>query len=125
MPDRTLIPGTLEAPAADIRDHGYAMVQTRIERVPARYRGTHCGDPDGCPQAATLITLALAEITDEPGGAAGFRFARDEHDQVIAWPVCNDHRSDATHFLFHALTGQLRPDGIRAYDVPGQHLQWL
>ncbi|MEV4043147.1 hypothetical protein [Streptomyces sp. NPDC049744] len=125
MSDRTLAYGSLEAPAADIRDHGYAIVQTRIERVPAHYRSTQCGDPDGCDQPATLITLALAEITDEAGGATGFRFARDEHDQIIVWPVCGTHRGDATHLLFYALTGRLRPDGIRAYDVPGQHLQWL
>ncbi|MFJ7242355.1 hypothetical protein ACIQWB_35250 [Streptomyces olivaceus] len=124
MSDRTLAYGTLEAPAADIRDHGYAIVQTRIERAPAPYRGTQCGDPEGCNQAATLVTLALAEITDEPG-AVGFRFARDEDDQIIVWPVCDTHRSDATHALFYILTGRLRPDGIRAYDVPGQHLQWL
>jgi hypothetical protein len=124
MTDRKLTLGPLAEAVADIRDHGYAIVQTRIERVPARYRGARCTEPDGCSQSATLITLALAEITDEPNGAARFRFARDDDGEVIAVPVCDSHRHDASHDLYYTLTSRTRPDGIRAFDVPGQYMNW-
>jgi hypothetical protein len=124
MTDRNLILGPLTEAAADIRDHGYAIMQTRIERAPARYRGTQCTEPDGCSNPATLVTLALAEITDEPDGAAGFRFARDEDGEVIVVLVCDNHRHQASHDLYYELTARMRPDGIRAFDVPGQHMNW-
>jgi hypothetical protein len=123
MTDRKLTPGPLAEAAADIRDHGYAIVQTRIERVPARYRGAGCTEPDGCPQPATLVTLALAEITTEPDGA-GFRFARDDDGELLVVPVCDNHRSQASHDLYFTLSGRTRPDGIRAFDVPGHHMSW-
>ncbi|WP_328845467.1 hypothetical protein [Streptomyces sp. NBC_00258] len=125
MTDRTLTPGPLDLAADDIRDYGYAIVQTRIERVPANYRQrTICGEPSGCPEPATLVTFALAQITDEGDGQTGFGFARDEDDQIVRFPVCDAHRCEATHRLYYALTSQLRPDGIRAFDLPGQHMQW-
>jgi hypothetical protein len=125
MTNRKLTMGPLEEAATDIRAHGYAIVQTSIERVPARYRGAQCTDPDGCEQPATLVTLALAEIVTQPNGA-GFRFARDDedNDQVFAVPVCHAHRVQASHDLYYTLTGNERPEGIRAFDVPGQHMNW-
>lgn len=124
MTDRKLTLGPLAEAVADIRDHGYAIVQTRIERVPARYRGAECTEPDGCSRPATLVTLALAEITTEADGAAGFRFARDNDGELFVVPVCDGHRSQASHDLYFTLSGRTRPDGIRAFDVPGQHMSW-
>lgn len=124
MTDRNLITGSLAEAAADIRDHGYAILQTRIERVPARYRGAQCTEPDGCDQPATLITLALAEIVTEGATTTGFRFARDDADQILTVPVCDRHRAEASHDLYYELTGKERPAGIRAFDVPGQHMHW-
>lgn len=124
MTHRNLTPGPLAEAAADIRNHGYAIVQTRTERVPARYRGARCTEPDGCSQLATLVTLALAEITDELDGAAGFRFARDDNGEIIAVPVCDSHRRQASHDLYYTLTSRIRPAGIRAFDVLGQHMNW-
>jgi hypothetical protein len=124
MTDRTLTSGSPTALADDIRDHGYAIVQTRIERVPARYRGYPCAAPDGCTQPATLLTLALAEVANEGNNAIGFRFAKDAGGDIIRISACNEHRCDASHVLYYLLTGRTRPDGIRAFDVPGQHLRW-
>lgn len=124
MTERTLTYGPPTAIADDIRDHGYAIVQTRIERVPARYRGARCYEPDGCTQPATLLTLAAAEITDE-GPATGLRFARDAFGDIVCIPVCDEHRCQASHDLYFVLTGRARPDGIRAYDMPGQHMAWI
>lgn len=124
MTERKLTTGPLAEAAADIRDHRYAIVQTRIERVPARYRDAPCTEPDGCTAPATLITLALAEITEEPDGAVGFRFARDDDGELLAVPVCDEHRVQASHDLYYTLTGRQRPNGIRAFDVPGQHMSW-
>ncbi|WP_055491699.1 hypothetical protein [Streptomyces sp. TP-A0356] len=124
MTERILTPGPLTAAIDDIRDHGYAIVQTRIERVPARYRSTQCAGPDGCSRPATLVTLALAAVTDEGPDTTGFGFARDGADEIVRIPVCDEHRCQASHDLYYALTGRMRPDGIRAFDVPGQHMQW-
>lgn len=124
MTERTLTPGTLAALADDIRDHSYAIVQTRIERVPARYRSPKCAEPDGCRQPPTLVTLGLAEVTDEGPDSAGFCFTRDGVGDIIRIPVCDDHRVEASHDLYYALTGKTRPDGIRAFDLPGQHMSW-
>ncbi|MYW66279.1 hypothetical protein GTY65_19800 [Streptomyces sp. SID8379] len=123
MPDRTLTPGPLAALTDDVRDHGYAIVQTRIERAPARLRSTRCGEPDGCTRSATLLTVALAEVTDE-GDAIGFRFERDGRGELVRLPVCDEHRVEASHDLYYALTGRTRPDGIRAFDLPGHHMSW-
>ena len=122
MTERTLTPGPLAALTDDIRDHGYAIVQTRIERVPARHRVPGCTDLAGCGQPATLVTLAVAEVVDEDG-ATGFSFAR-AGGEILRIPVCDDHRSEATHELYYVLTGRMRPDGIRAFDLPGQHMHW-
>jgi hypothetical protein len=124
MTDRNLTLGPLAEAAADIRDHGYAILQTRIERVPAQYRGARCTEPDGCPQPATLVTLGLAQIIEQDDGTTGFNFARDDDGEVLAVPVCDDHRSQASHDLYYELTGRQRPEGIRAFDVPGQHMTW-
>lgn len=124
MTERILTPDAITAATDDIRDHGYAIVQTRIERVPPRYRSNHCAEPDGCAQAATLLTLAAAEITDE-GPATGFSFARDGFGDIVRIPVCDEHRCQASHDLYFVLTGRTRPDGIRAFDMPGQHMTWI
>lgn len=124
MTDRTLTPGPLDLAADDIRDHGYAIVQTRIERVPVHCRATQCTEMDGCSQPATLVTVAVAEITDEGNDTTGFRFARNKAGEIIRLSVCDAHRSHASHDLYTALTGRTRPDGIRAFDLPGQHMDW-
>ena len=124
MTDRTLTPGPLAALTDDIRDHGYAIVQTRIERVPAHLRVDRCTDMNGCPQPATLVTLALAEVTSEGDGAVGFGFARNGADSILRVPTCDERRNEASHDLYFVLTGRTRPDGIRAFDLPGQHMQW-
>lgn len=124
MSDRTLAPGPFAQLADDIRDHGYAILQTRIERIPAGYRSPKCTEPDGCHRTPTLVTLALAEVTDEPGGATGFAFARDVAGQLVRIATCDEHRTQASHDLYYALTGWQRPDGIRAFDLPGQHMRW-
>jgi hypothetical protein len=121
--DRTLTPGGLTDLTDDVRDHGYAIVQTRIERAPARYRASRCTDLDGCSQAVTLLTLAVAEVVDEGDGAAGLGFAR-RGGAILRIPVCDEHRIEASHDLYYVLTGRDRPDGIRAFDLPGQHLDW-
>jgi hypothetical protein len=124
MTDRTLTPAALDALTDDIRDHRYAVIQTRIERVPSRLRAPKCAEPDGCPQAPTLMTLGLAQLTAEEDGATGLGFARDGLGDIIRIPTCDDHRIEASHDLYYLLTGRTRPDGIRAFDLPGQHLQW-
>jgi hypothetical protein len=123
MSDRTLTPGALEAAAEDIRDHGYAIFQTRAERVPFRYRSPKCTEPEGCHRSVTLVTFALAEVVDESDNA-GFVFARDDAGEIVRIPTCDDHRVEASHDLFCVLTGRERPDGIRAFDLPGQHMSW-
>ncbi|WP_461712375.1 hypothetical protein [Streptomyces sp. DSM 41013] len=123
MTDRNLTMGPLAEAVADIRDHGYAILQTRIERVPARYRGARCNEPDGCTQPATLVTLALVDIVTE-ANTTGFRLARDDDDEILAIPICDQHRVEASHDLYYELTGKQRPAGIRAFDLPGQHMHW-
>lgn len=122
MTDRTLTQGPFTALTDDIRDHGYAIVQTRIERVPARYRVARCTDLDGCDQPATLITLAVAEAVEE-GDAVGFSFAR-RGGAILRVPTCEAHRIEASHDLYYVLTERARPEGIRAFDLPGQHIDW-
>lgn len=122
MTARTLTPGPSSAIADDVRDHGYAIIQTRIERAPAQYRAAHCTDLGGCAQPATLLTLAVAEVIED-GQAMGLSFAR-RGGAIVRVPVCDDHRIEASHDLYYVLTEQTRPDGIRAFDLPGQHLGW-
>ena len=122
MTERTLIHGQDGAVLDDIRDHGYAVLQTRIERVPARYRSTQCAEPDGCPRPATLVTFAIDEVVEGEDG--GFHFVRNQAGAIAHIPVCDEHRCEASHDLYFALTERQRPDGIRAFDVPGQHLSW-
>lgn len=124
MTERTLTHGQDCAILDDIRDHGYAILQTRIERVPTRYRAPRCTDVDGCDQPATLLTLAVAEVTDDDDGSTGFSFAR-VGGEILRTPVCDAHRVEASHDLYYVLTERTRPGGIRAFDVPGQHLSWL
>lgn len=124
MNARALTPGPLAAATDDIRDHGYAIVQTRIERVPVHYRAPQCAEPDGCPQPATLVTVALAEVADEGDNTIGLRFARNRDGDIARIPACDSHRCEASHDLYYLLTGRTRPDGIRAFDLPGQYLNW-
>ncbi|MFJ2741873.1 hypothetical protein ACIO3O_19670 [Streptomyces sp. NPDC087440] len=124
MTDRSLTPGTLDILNADVRDHEYAIVQTRIERAPVHLRATQCTEPDGCTRPATLVTVAVAEVVDDGEGGIGFRLARDDADKVMAVSTCDDHRAQASHDLYGELTGRERADGIRAFDAPGQHMQW-
>lgn len=124
MTDRILTPGPLAALTDDIRDHGYAMVQTRIERVPANLRTSECTDMSGCTQPATLVTLALAQVAEEGDGTIGFGFARSDADSILRIPTCDEHRIEASHDLYFVLAGRTRPGGIRVFDVPGQHMSW-
>lgn len=124
MTERTLTQGPLELAAVDIRDHGYAIFQTRIERVPVHYRSPQCAEPDGCPQPATLVTVALAGITNEGNDTTGLRYARSDGGEIAGIQSCDAHRCEASHDLYYALTGRERPDGIRAFDLPGQYLNW-
>ena len=63
MTERTLTPGPHTALADDIRDHGYAIIQTRIERVPTHLRAPRCTDVSGCHQSPA------ATPTHAPSGA--------------------------------------------------------
>ncbi|MEV7054106.1 hypothetical protein AB0N95_01375 [Streptomyces microflavus] len=122
MTDRTLTPGPMSVLVDDVRGHGYAIVQIRTERAPAQYRATRCTDLGGCDQAATLLTLAVDEVIEDET-SAGLSFAR-RGGAIIRIPVCDEHRVEASHELFYVLTGKARPDGIRAFDLPGQYLDW-
>ncbi|WP_020117570.1 hypothetical protein [Streptomyces canus] len=123
MTDRTLIQGPLTALADDVRDHQYAILQTRIERIPGLIRGLTCQEPDGCTEPATLATLAVEKVVEDDG-PLGLCLAKGEDDNPLCIVVCDEHRSEASHDLYRDLTGRMRPDGIRAFDAPGQHLNW-
>ena len=123
MTDRTLTPGPLAALTEDIRDHGYAIVQTRIERVPGLIRGLKCQEPDGCTNPATLATLAVEKAVEDDG-PLGLCLTKAEDSNPLCIVTCDEHRSEASHDLYRDLTGRTRPDGIRAFDVPGQHMNW-
>lgn len=123
MTDRTL---TLGAPATlddDIRDHGYAIFQTRVERIPQLIKGLPCQEPEGCTEPATLATLAVDAATEDDNGL-GLHFAKDPTGNPLCIVVCDKHRHQASHDLYYALTERLRPEGIRAFDAPGRHLNW-
>lgn len=57
---RTLTPDVPSVLTNDIRDHGYAVMQTRIERVPAHHRSTQCAELDGrlrCTRARPATSI--------------------------------------------------------------------
>ncbi|TXS16041.1 hypothetical protein EAO71_35250 [Streptomyces sp. ms191] len=123
MTARTLTHGASSDIDDDIRDHGYAILQTRVERIPGLIRGFPCQEPDGCDQPATLATLAV-EGTANEDGACGLYLAKAPNGNPLCIPVCDEHRSEASHDLYFALTERQRPNGIRAFDAPGQHMVW-
>ncbi|MET9876550.1 hypothetical protein ABZZ36_18275 [Actinacidiphila glaucinigra] len=124
MTARTLSPGPLTALAEDVRDHGYAILQTRVERVPRLAPGQPCMEPDGCDEPGVLLTVAVKEV-EEAASEVGVRLAKDDADNPIGIVTCAEHRAGATHDLFFMLTGRERPDGIRVFDaLPGHHLDW-
>ncbi|MFC4500671.1 MULTISPECIES: hypothetical protein [Streptomyces] len=123
MTKRTLTHGQPDAMADDIRDHQYAILQTRVERVRRLRRGILCQDPDGCTKPATLATFAVEEVVID-GDDTGFVLAKTEDGIPKGVVSCDAHRCAATHELYYALTERLRPDGINAHDVLGQHLNW-
>ncbi len=128
MAKRTRTPAPSTALSDDIRDHGYAILQTRIERVPGHHRNDQCTELDGerrCTRPATLVTFAIDELTSEGENTTGVHYARNRDDAIVRIPSCDEHRCEASHDLFFVLTGRERPDGIRAFDFPGQHLNWL
>ncbi|MER6431566.1 hypothetical protein ABT272_28125 [Streptomyces sp900105245] len=124
MTDRTLTPGTSATLDDDIRDHGYAIFQTRVERIPRLITGLPCQEPEGCTEPATLATLAVDEATEDANNL-GLHFVKDPDGNPLCIVVCDKHRHQASHDLFYRLTERLRPDGIRAFDAPGRHLTWL
>lgn len=123
MTDRTHIPAAPTAIADDIRDHGYAILQTRVERIPKLIKGLPCQEPDGCTRAATLATLAVEETANDDG-PLGLYLAKGPDGDPLCIVVCDEHRCEASHDLYYLLTERQRPDGIRAFDAPGQHLNW-
>ena len=123
MTDRTLTHGAPTAITDDIRDHGYAILQTRVERIPKLVKGLPCQEPDGCTKTATLATLAVEKVVEDDG-PLGLHLAKAEDGNPLCIVTCDEHRSEASHDLYRDLTGRMRPDGIRAFDAPGQHLHW-
>lgn len=124
MTERTLTPGLPTGIDDDIRDHGYAVLQTRVERIPKLIKGLRCQEPDGCTKPATLATLAVEATAQEDDDVYGLCLAKDQNGLPLCIVVCDEHRCEASHDLYRELTGRMRPDGIRAFDVPGQHLDW-
>ncbi|QIY72062.1 hypothetical protein HEP84_25840 [Streptomyces sp. RLB1-33] len=123
MTDRTLTHGELTALTDDIRDHGYAILQTRAERIPKLVKGLPCQEPDGCAKPATLATLAIEDTTTEDDDF-GLYLAKAPDGLPLCIVTCDEHRCEASHDLYRELTGRMRPDGIRAFDAPGQYLSW-
>lgn len=126
MSKRTLTHGDADAATAltaEIADHQYAIVQTRVERIPKLIKGLICQEPDGCTRPATLATLAVDEVLGEDDGT-GLHFVKDPAGDPLCIVVCDEHRCEASHDLYFRLTERQRPDGIRAFDFPGQHLSW-
>ncbi|MFG2637123.1 hypothetical protein ACGFX8_25230 [Streptomyces sp. NPDC048362] len=124
MTERTLTPGAPVTIDDDIRDHGYAIFQTRVERIPRIIKGLPCQEPEGCTEPATLATLAVDAITEDDGDL-GLCFAKDPDGNPLVIVTCDQHRHQASHDLYYRLTERLRPDGIRAFNAPGRHLNWL
>lgn len=123
MTKRTLVHGQDNTLADEIRDHGYAIFQTRVERIPRLRKGLLCQEPDGCTKPATLATLAVDAVTEDDDGL-GLHLVKDPDGNPQCIVTCDEHRCDASHDLYYRLTERLRPDGIRAYDAPGQYLHW-
>lgn len=123
MTDRTLTPGTPATLDDDIRDHGYAIFQTRVERIPRLVKGLLCQEPEGCTEPATLATLAVDAVTEDDN-SLGLHFVKDPNGYPLCIVICDNHRHQASHDLYYRLTERLRPDGIRAFDAPGRHLNW-
>lgn len=123
MTERTLIQGPIDAIADDIRDHRYAILQTRVERVSRLRRGILCQDLDGCTKPATLATFAVEEVVLE-GDDTGLVLAKNEDGIPHGLVSCDAHRREASHDLYFALTDRERPDGIRAYDSLGHYMHW-
>lgn len=124
MSERTRIPSTTAPLHEDIRNHGYAIFQTRVERIPRLLKGLPCQEPDGCTKPATLATLAVYDATEDHG-ELGLHLAKGPDGNPMCLVTCDEHRTQASHDLYYTLTQRLRPDGIRAYDAPGRHLNWL
>ncbi|TKA11740.1 hypothetical protein [Actinacidiphila oryziradicis] len=124
MTERTLTHGAPTGIDDDIRDHGYAIVQTRVERIPRLIKGLRCQEPDGCTRPATLATLAVEETANEDDDVLGLYLVKSPDGLPLCIVVCDEHRCEASHDLYRQLTGRMRPDGIRAFDMPGQHLSW-
>ena len=123
--ERTLTHGETSALTDDIRDHGYAILQTRGERIPKLIKGLTCQEPDGCTRPATLATLAVEEVaTNDDDEPFGLYLAKDPDGLPRCIVVCDEHRCEASHDRYRDLTGRQRPDGIRAFDAVGQHLSW-
>ncbi|WP_329340702.1 hypothetical protein OG252_33165 [Streptomyces sp. NBC_01352] len=122
MTERTLTHGAPAAITDDIRDHGYAILQTRVERIPKLIKGLPCQEPDGCTKTATLATLAIEEVVEDDG-PLGLCLVK-ENGLPLCIVTCDEHRCEASHDLYRGLTGRMRPDGIRAFDAPGQYLSW-
>lgn len=123
MTARTLTHGDQTLITDDIRDHGYAIFQTRVERIPRLIKGLPCQEPEGCTEPATLATLAVAAASEDDNGL-GLSLAKDLGGNPVCIVVCDQHRHQASHDLYYTLTERLRPDGIRAYDAPGCHMDW-
>lgn len=123
MTQRTLTHGETSALTDDIRNHGYAILQTRVERIPKLIKGLACQEPDGCTKPATLATLAVEEVVEDDG-PLGLCLAKAEDGNPLCIVVCDEHRCEASHDLYFRLTERQRPDGIRAFDAPGQYLHW-
>lgn len=123
MNQRTHAQGPSSLVADDIRDHGFAILQTRVERIPRLVKGLPCQEPEGCDQPATLATLAIAEATID-GDSIGFILAKAPDGNPECIVTCEAHRCEASHDLYRDLTGRLRPDGIRAFDALGKYLNW-
>lgn len=123
MTERTLTHDDQALITDDIRDHGYAILQTRVERIPRLVKGLPCQEIEGCTEAATLATLAIDAVTEDDNGL-GLQLVKDPDGNPVCIVICDEHRHQASHDLYYALTERLRPDGIRAYDAPGRHMAW-
>ncbi|MFE3495295.1 hypothetical protein ACFXOS_19850 [Streptomyces sp. NPDC059175] len=123
MSKRTLSSSDKPLIADDIRDYGYAIFQTRVERIPRLIKGLRCQEVEGCSEAATLATLAVYAVIEDDNGL-GLQFVKDPGGDPVCIVTCDAHRCEASHDLYRDLTGRMRPDGIRAYDALGRHLDW-
>jgi hypothetical protein len=124
MTERTLIHGQDGAILDDIRDHRYAIFQTRVERIPRLIKGLPCQEPDGCTKPATLATFAVEEVTGGGDDVFGLYLVKHPDGDPLCIVACDEHRCEASHDLYFMLTERERPDGIRAFDMPGQYLNW-